>query len=68
MSLVATSPKQFLSLSKLAVRLGVTPREVMRIAGEIAVQPAVFLDDAFFYDEVGAARIAEHLKTEKNEG
>lgn len=61
----AAFPKQYLSLSKLAVRLGVTPRDVMRLASEADVQPAMFLDEAFFYDEAGAERIVEQLKTKE---
>jgi hypothetical protein len=37
----------------------------MRLAGEASVQPAMFLDDAFYYDEAGAAQIGDELKSQR---
>jgi hypothetical protein len=61
----ANAARQFVSLSRLAGRLGVTPRKVMKLAEDAGVQPALFLDEAFYYDEAGADRIGEELKTQR---
>jgi len=57
--------QQLSSLSRLAVRLGTTPKEIMRISREQDVRPAMWLDEAMYFDEEGAARIAYELKTER---
>ena len=58
--MVATET-QLSSLSRLAVRLGTTPKEIMRVSREHDVRPAMWLDEAMYFDEDGATRIARLL-------
>lgn len=58
-------PRQLLSLSRTSIVLELSPKQVIRIANLLGVQPDLFIDEAFFYSDETVARIREQRDLER---